>query len=548
MSASAKADSNGDNIKTGRKGGKVESGSFAVKLKDAEMGKVVTRFPPEPSGYLHIGHAKAALMNEYFARSYDGKLIVRFDDTNPSKEKDEFVENILNDIATLGIKYDRLTYTSDYFEDLLKLGEDLIRNGHMYVDNTPVDKMREERLAKKESASRNSSTDENLRRWKEMIVASEEGQSCAARMKMDMSSDNGCLRDPVTFRCNLDPHHRTGTKYKCYPTYDFACPYVDSIEGVTHALRSAEYNDREPQFAWMQKIMGVRKVHIWEYSRLNFVYTVLSKRKLQWFVNEGIVDGWNDPRFPTVQGIMRRGLKLEALRDFIISQGASRNLNLMEWDKIWAMNKKIIDPVCPRHTSVIVKDRVTITLDNGPESPEVVVIPKHKKYPPAGMKALVRTKQIWIEQVDAACIAEGEEVTLMDWGNAIMQSIERDSQGNVTSIRALLHLEGDFKKTKLKLTWLPVTDDFVSLKLTEFGYIITKPKPEEDDSISDIVNKDSKVENMAVGDMNMRSLREGDIIQLERKGYYRVDQPFIRHSKPAILFKIPDGKQEKQKS
>ena len=521
-------------------------GSFDINLKDAEMGKVVTRFPPEPSGYLHIGHAKAALMNEYFARAYEGKLLVRFDDTNPSKENEEFVENILNDIKSLGIEFDgEVTYTSDYFDQLLELGEEMIRKGHMFVDNTPVDQMREERLAKKESASRGNTVDENLRRWREMLVASEEGQACAARMKMDMSNANGCLRDPVCFRCNLDPHLRTGTKYKCYPTYDFACPYVDAIEGVTHALRSAEYADREPQFVWMQKIMGCRKVHIWEYSRLNFKYTVLSKRKLQWFVNQNIVDGWDDPRFPTVQGIMRRGLTLPALREFIKSQGASRNCNLMEWDKIWAVNKKHIDPVCPRHTAVTLEGRVMVTLENGPAAPELLAVPKHKKNPDVGSKALLRSKQIWIDQADALDVNEGEEVTLMDWGNAIFTSITRGGDGTITAISARLHLEGDFKKTRLKLTWLAVSDDLLKLQLVEFGHIISKPKPEEDDDISDIVNRDSRTDIMAEGDMNMRSLKAGDIIQIERKGYFRVDQPYIRDSKPAVLFKIPDGKQER---
>ena len=525
---------------------KDEGGSFEIGLKDAEMGKVVTRFPPEPSGYLHIGHAKAALMNEYFARRYKGKLIMRFDDTNPSKEKDEFVENILDDIKTLGIEYDQLTYTSDYFDELLEMGETMIRKGNMYVDNTPVDRMREERLAKIESASRNNSVEENLRLWKEMVNATEEGQTCAARMKMDMKSLNGCLRDPVSFRCNLEPHHRTGTKYKCYPTYDFACPYVDAIEGVTHALRSAEYNDRNPQFHWMAKLQGVRDVHIWEYSRLNLVYTVLSKRKLQWFVNEGIVEGWTDPRFPTVQGIIRRGLTVQALRDFIKFQGASRNQNLMEWDKIWASNKKLIDPVCPRHAAVVTEDKVMISLENGPASPELLSVPKHKKNADVGMKALLRTARIWVDQEDAAAMTEGEEVTLMDWGNAIIVSIDRAENGKVTAIRAKLHLEGDVKKTKLKLTWLADTEDNVTLMLCEFGYIITKPKPEENDEIIDIVNKDSRKDTFAIGDMNMRSLCEGDIVQIERKGYFRVDQPYIRDSKPAVLFKIPDGKLEKR--
>ena len=237
---------------------KGEGGSFDIDLPGAVRGQVVTRFPPEPSGYLHIGHAKAALLNDILAKVYDGKLIIRFDDTNPSKEKDEFVENIMKDIHTLGLTYCKVTYTSDYFDQLLRLGEDLVKRGHLYADDTPVEQMRAERMAKQPSAKRGRSVEENLRLFEEMKKGSPEGCANCMRVKMDPGSNNGCLRDPVAFRCNVDvPHHRTGSKYKVYPTYDFACPFVDSYEGVTHSLRTNEYADREPQFQWMLKLQKV---------------------------------------------------------------------------------------------------------------------------------------------------------------------------------------------------------------------------------------------------------------------------------------------------
>ncbi|CAG9466636.1 unnamed protein product [Pedinophyceae sp. YPF-701] len=305
---------------TGKKKG--EGGTFDLDLPGAAPGKVVTRFPPEPSGYLHVGHAKAALLNHYFAKIYDGRLIVRFDDTNPTKEKDEFVESILRDIKTLGIEWDRITYTSDYFDRLQEAARRLIGAGVMYGDTTPVDVMREERLACKESRCRGQSVEENLRLWREMLAGSAEGQSCCMRLKIDMKSENGCMRDPVAYRCNLVPHHRTGTRYKAYPTYDFACPFVDAFEGVTHALRTSEYKDREPQYYWILKAHqsvcpGLPDVCMWDFARLNFQYTVLSKRKLQYFCDQGYVQSWFDARFPTVQGLVRRGLQVEALRGAI---------------------------------------------------------------------------------------------------------------------------------------------------------------------------------------------------------------------------------------
>jgi glutamyl-tRNA synthetase len=289
--------------------------------------------------------------------------------------------------------------------------------------------------------------------------------------------------------------------------------------------------------------MGTRQVHIWDYSRLNFVYTTLSKRKLQWFVDEGYADGWDDPRFPTVQGMRRRGLQTEALKEFILMQGASRNVNLMEWEKLWTLNKRIIDPVCPRHVAVADKGKVLVIITNGPSYPEVVSVAKHKKFPPAGVKATTRTSQIWLDVEDAMSVREGDEVTLMDWGNCIIDKIIKDSTGQyVVSIEARLHLEGSVKSTKLKLTWLPNISDLVPLTLFDFDYLITKKKVEDDDSLADLVNATTKIETHAHGDANMRTLQKGNVIQLERKGYFIIDKVFVRGDTPMVLFAIPDGR------
>lgn len=518
--------------------------TFEVDLPFAEVGKVRLRFAPEPSGYLHIGHSKAALLNQYFADRYKGEVILRFDDTNPDKESNEFVDNLLIDVQTLGIKYKAVTYTSDYFHQLLEMAEKLIREGKAYVDDTPRDQMKEERMNGIESKHRNNTVDENLTLWMEMIAGSDRGKMCCLRGKLDMQDPNKSLRDPVYYRCNDTAHHRIGSKYKLYPTYDFACPFVDAVEGITHALRSSEYHDRNDQYYWIQRDMGFPKVHIYEFSRLNLVYTLLSKRKLLWFVQNGLVKGWDDPRFPTVQGIVRRGLKIEALIQFILEQGASKNLNLMEWDKLWSINKKLIDPICPRHTAVIEERRVLLTLSDGPEDPFTRIIPKHKKYEAAGMKVTTYTKRVWIDYADAELISANEEVTLMDWGNSIVKNIEKDQQGNVVSLTGVLHLEGSVKTTKLKLTWLPDTDELVKLSLVDFDFIITKKKLEEDEDFVDVVNPCTEKETSALGDSNMRDLKRGDILQLERKGYFRCDVPFSSLTEPIVLFAIPDGKHQ----
>ncbi|CAI5492755.1 unnamed protein product [Closterium sp. Naga37s-1] len=539
-----------------------------LELPGAVYGQVVTRFPPEPSGFMHIGHAKAALMNQFFAEKYGGKMLVRFDDTNPSKEKDEFVESILADMARLGLTWDTITHTSDYFDGLIAMCEKLIREGKAYVDSTPKEQMREERMVGTESACRGHSIERNLELWAEMLKGSDVGKECCVRAKWDMQAVNKTLRDPVYFRVDASglPHLRTGTKYKAYPTYDFACPYVDSIEGVTHALRSSEYHDRNEQYYRVLEDMGLRRVEVWDFSRLNFVYTLLSKRKLAWFVDNGRVTGWDDPRFPTVQGMLRRGLTVPALKQFILSQGASKNLNLMEMDKLWTINKKLIDPVCPRHTAILLAARVPLTLTNGPDTPFVRVLPRHKKHPPAGMKATVFSRRVWLERADARVIKENEEVTLMDWGNAIVQRKTMraggegeggakegggEGEGEVEAMEGVLHLEGSVKTTKLKLTWLADSDELVPLTLVELDYLITKKKVgwwdgvvlDEGDDFLAALNPRTRWEEAAVGDANMRNLQRGDIIQLERKGYYICDQPLVRPHKPMVLIAIPDGRQ-----
>lgn len=515
--------------------------NFAIDLPNAEMGKVVTRFPPEPSGYLHIGHAKAAILNEYFAHAYKGKLIIRFDDTNPTKERVEFQDSIIEDLALLGIKGDLVTYSSDYFVEMYDLAVLLIKAGHAYCDDTPLEKMREERMVGDASARRERSVEDNLKIFtEEMKNGTEEGLKNCLRAKMDYTALNKALRDPVIYRCNLTPHHRTGTAWKMYPTYDFCVPVVDSIEGVTHALRTNEYRDRNPQYEWFLKTMNLRHVDIWDFGRVNFVRTLLSKRKLQWFVDKGYVGNWDDPRFPTVRGVRRRGMTVEGLRNFIIAQGPSKNIINMDWSTIWALNKKVIDPVAPRHTAIDFANAVPVTLAGGPAEAFSEERPKHKKNAELGTKKVIFANEALVDQADAQSFAEGEEITFMDWGNVIIKKIHKEGDV-VKSIDAQLHLEGDFRKTDKKVTWLANTSDKIHVKLVDFDHLITKDKLEEADNFEDFITPDTEFPSEAYADVNVASLKKDDVIQFERKGYYRVDQD-LSEGKQMVLFTIPDGK------
>jgi glutamyl-tRNA synthetase len=513
------------------------------------MGKVVTRFPPEPSGFLHIGHVKAVLLNDFYARAYQGKLIIRFDDTNPSKEKEEYEQNIIKDLASLGVVGDIVTHTSDYFDVIEGHARRMINEGKAYMDDTPREQMQAERLAMQDSKHRGSTAAETMARFDRMLQGGEEGGKWCLRIKMNMQDPNGTCRDPVIYRANETPHHRTGTKYKAYPTYDFACPIVDSMEGVTHALRSSEYHDRDKQFYWMLELLGMRKVLIQDFARLNFIYTLLSKRKLNWFVENKIVDGWYDPRFPTVQGMLRRGVTVPALKEFILSQGASKRIIDMEWDKFWATNKKHVDPVAPRYTALVKDSLVPVALSNfAPANGaafETKSNPLHPKNAEVGTKALYFTPRLFLEKEDVALMKDGEEITLMKWGNAIIKKIAKDASGAITGVEAELHLEGDVKKTEKKVTWIPdLSGETVTVTMTDFDYLITVPKLDEGDDFQAAINPITKLETTLVGEPALRLMQAGDIIQLERKGFFRCDRAFIDNDRPAVLFAIPDGKQK----
>ncbi|XP_058116376.1 bifunctional glutamate/proline--tRNA ligase [Anopheles ziemanni] len=525
---------------------KREQGKF-VDLPGAEMGKVIVRFPPEASGYLHIGHAKAALLNQYYQQAFQGKLIMRFDDTNPAKENVHFEQVILEDLEMLQIKPDLFTHTSQYFDLMLDYCVQLIKEGKAYVDDTEPEQMKKEREERVESKNRSNTAERNLQMWAEMVKGSAAGQKCCVRAKIDMGSPNGCMRDPTIYRCKNEPHPRTGTQYKVYPTYDFACPIVDAIEDVTHTLRTMEYHDRDEQFYWFIEALGLRRPYIWEYSRLNMTNTVLSKRKLTWFVEQGLVDGWDDPRFPTVRGILRRGMTVEGLREFIIAQGSSKSVVFMEWDKIWAFNKKVIDPIAPRYTALENEQRVTVNVAGvQPGTMEAAVHPKNAEI---GMKTVHFGPRVLIDLADAKELKEGENATFINWGNLLITKVHRGADGTPISVDSKPNLENkDYKKT-LKLTWLCElpADQYTPTYCVYFEHIINKAVLARDEDFKNYIGHQTRTEVPMLGDPELKKLRKGDIIQLQRRGFFKVDQPYQPASEfsgaetPIVLFAIPDG-------
>ena len=358
------------------------------------------------------------------------------------------------------------------------------------------------------------------------------------------------FKKPIFFsRCKNETHPATGNKFKVYPTYDFACPIVDSIEGVTHSLRTTEYMDRDEQFNWFIDALGLRKPNIYAYARLNLTNTVMSKRKLTWLVDEGLVQGWDDPRLPTVRGVLRRGLTVDALKMFIVAQGSSRSVVFMEWDKIWAMNKKVIDPIAPRFTTVTSDYFVEVRIKD--VQVESVQADKHPKDPNVGQKTVWRGPTIVIDGVDAEALKEGENTTFINWGNLIIDKVHK-ANGKVEYVEATPNLDNkDFKKT-LKVTWLAkIPDesraDFTPTVCVHYDHIISKPVLDKNDDFKNFVNKSTETKIEMLGDPELRNLQKGDIIQIQRRGFFIVDRPYsppnpnLCKTNPIVLISIPDG-------
>ncbi|ODN81138.1 glutamate-tRNA ligase [Cryptococcus amylolentus CBS 6039] len=519
--------------------------SVDVVLPNAVKGKVVVRFAPEPSGYLHIGHLKAAILNRYLADQYQGKFILRFDDTNPLKEEGEFEEAIQEDLKMIEISFDKIVHTSDHFDKIREYTIQLIKQGDAFMDDTDGETVKEQRRAEIPSKNRDLSIEENLKRFADMCEGTEEGKRWSLRAKIDYQHKNGTLRDPVIYRYVDADHHVVGKKYKAYPMYDLACPVIDHLDGVTHALRANEYWARHEQYQWFLKALKFPNIEIFDFSRVDFVNTVLSKRKLKYLVDKGVVNGWDDPRFPTVRGIRSRGMSVQGLKNYILSQGASQQAVQLEWDGIWTTNKKVIDPIAPRYWA-IAEDKIVPATIKGRESEAVEVVkkPLHKKNPEVGDKEMVFSSEVLLEQEDAKTFGDNEEITAMDWGNAFVSKKNLTASGDVASLELNLHLAGDFKKTSKKVTWLaaPTAEKpLIPVVLIDYDYLITKKKLEEDDDLNEIINPKTEYRTRALASREVEGLKKWDIIQFERKGFYICQGTKDAEGRMEFGF-IPDGR------
>ncbi|ETO26295.1 gln-glu non-discriminatory tRNA synthetase [Reticulomyxa filosa] len=525
------------------------------------MGRVVTRFPPEPSGYLHIGHAKAVLLNWEVSRRFNGRFLLRFDDTNPSKEKAEFEESILRDLKLLGVTPDSCSHTSDYFAYYIQVCTRIIEEGKAYCDKTPQEKvffpicniklvkkhilnticllcviMSEQRLHKQTNEYRVQPIAENLRLWKEMQEGTPEGQQCIVRMKMDMTSDNGTLRDPTMFRVNVDvPHHRTGfvhfffllllTMRNCEQQQQ----HVIQIN-IDHQIdKLTDANSKPIQHT----ILLVR-------YRQEFTRTELSKRKLSALIDQGKVKGWNDPRLPTIQGIMRRGLQLEALREFVRDQAMTQRNNKQEWDKLWTYNKKILDPIAGRYYCVSAENKVLVEITNIKENTGVSV-QLHPQNPSRGTKVLHVAKEVFIEQFDADLVRKDldkgkKQFILMSVGVVSIDEIvfSPSHPDHIEKLRVTHLPEEKNFKDKLKVTWVVNSENMVWVKLVELDYLFTADGEPVDQTW---------FETLAIAEPSISLLSRGDVIQFMKRGFFIVDKPYLgRREDPGVLIFVPDGK------
>ncbi len=514
------------------------------ELAENKHDQIVTRFPPEPNGYLHIGHAFAIQISHRIAKDYKGKFHLRFDDTNPTKEEDEYVEAIKKDVTWLGADWgDNLYFASDYFHQLYDWAIHLIKEGKAYVDDLTPDEMREYRgtLTEpgKNSPYRDRSPEENLDLFERMKNGEFEDGSKVLRAKIDMAHANMNMRDPVMYRILHVTHHRTGDEWKIYPSYDFTHGQSDAIEGITHSLCSLEFEQHRPLYNWFIENLPVPHIpRQIEFARLNVEYVVTSKRKLLQLVNEGHVNGWDDPRMPTVSGFRRRGYTSEALNEFCYRAGVAKRERVNEYSLLEYCLRQDLEEKATRRMAVL--DPIKVTIENFEEGrTEWFDGPNHPAKPERGTRKVPLTREIYIERDDFMedpprkffRLGIGREVRLRYACYITCTEAIKDDQGNIVELKATFDPESlggstpDGRKVKGTIHWVSATNN-TPIEARIYEQLFTKVDPnevEEGGSFIDNLNPNSVSTTSIYGEPELAKASVGESFQFERKGYFVVD-------------------------
>ena len=507
----------------------------------AELNKLHTRFPPEPNGYLHIGHAKSICLNFGLAKLYGGKCNLRFDDTNPTKEDVEYVDSIMNDVKWLGFDWeDRLYFASSYFDKFYEIAVDLIKRGKAYVCDLNAEEMRQYRgtlsTPGKESPYRNRSVEENLDLFERMKNGEFPDGSKTLRAKIDMASPNINMRDPVIYRIAHAKHHRTGDKWCIYPMYDFAHPLEDAIEGITHSICTLEFEDHRPLYDWVIREAGYtanppRQI---EFARLNLTNTVMSKRKLRALVENDLVDGWDDPRMPTISGLRRRGYTPESIRDFCEKIGVSKANSCVDSALLDACLRD--DLKAKAKVVMAVLDPVKVVITNYPEGQiEFMELENNPENPELGTRKVPFGREIYIEREDFMeepvkkffRLAPGKEVRLKGAYFVTCTDFVKDENGEITEIHCTYDPETrsgsgfDGRKVKGTLHWV-CADDCVEAEARLYDYMMLD---NPDDPNGDMIMNENSiiVRNNCKIEPSIKDAEKGDRYQFMRNGYFCVD-------------------------
>ncbi len=519
-------------------------------LQSGRRDEVVTRFPPEPNGYLHIGHAKSICLNFGLAASYNGRCHLRFDDTNPSKEEQEYVDAIKEDVRWLGFDWgEHLYFASDYFAQLHAWAIRLIEAGKAYVDSQSAEEMRANRGTLTEpgvdSPYRERSVAENLQLFEQMKNGDFADGTHVLRAKIDMKSPNMNLRDPVMYRILHAHHHRTGDSWCIYPMYDFAHGQEDSIEGVTHSICTLEFEDHRPLYDWYIEQLGIHAPQQIEFARLNLSYAVMSKRKLLQLVNEKRVEGWDDPRMPTISGMRRRGYPAAAVRNFCETIGVGKGYSWIDMSILEEAVREELNSAALRRMAVL--DPLKVTLTNYPEQAEELCAPNHPQKPELGNRSLPFSRELFIEREDFMedppkkffRLGPGREVRLRNAYIIRCDEVIKDEKGTVVELKCSADLDtlgknpADGRKVKGIIHWVSAAEA-TRVPVRIYDRLFSQENPDKADDFLETLNPESLQETEALVEPSLLEAEPGQTFQFERIGYFCADSRETKGGQPVF--------------